>query len=259
MADQSDMIRKVQAALALAGDAGATDEERKHAQAVAERLMAKYEIDEAMMYVEAKGTSKEKDVVMTSFFIMGSGEKFIPQQRLVLVSRLAENFSCRAVIEEKYGSADPDSGAPLPGGTYISIMGFRTDADAVRSLYTLLVTDLALSIAREKQTAPNYVKQFAEGYVERIASRLKEMRRNVTKAVEESGTGMSLVLVEKSALVKSKFDEQFPNLRPYSGVGDRSKYDPNARARGAKAAEAADLGGHGRGKVGGGARRGIGG
>lgn len=248
MADTNDMIRKIQACLNLANDPGASEAEKALAQSRAESLMVKYEIDEAMMFVEAKGTTKEKDVVMTSFWVFGVGETFIPRPRMSLVGVIGRNMSCRGVIEEKHATVD-EMGEPLPGGTYYTLVGFRSDVENAKALYGLLVVDIAMAIAGEKQTGRNYVNEFATGYVTEIDVRLGEMRRNVTKAVEDDGRGMGLVLVKKGELVKDEFQQRFPKLVSYTGGPRASTYDGNARGRGAEAARKADLGG-GAGRVG---------
>lgn len=259
MADRTDMIRKIQACLNLANDPGASEAEKALAQERAETLMTKYEIDEAMMFVEArdKGGDTRKDVVMTSFWIKARGDNFIPQQRMMLASCLARNLSCRAVIEEKLTTADVETGDEIPGGTYLTIVGFRSDVENARNLYNLLVPDIALAVAKEKVKTDNYAKQFAQGYVDEIDRRLADMRRNVTKAVKEEGTGMELVLVKKGELVKDEFEQRFPNLRPTT-IRPDSRYDGNAQERGRMAARKADIGG-GPAKVGGGqGRKGLG-
>lgn len=258
MADTADMIRKIQACLNLANNPGATPDEKAAAQARAEILMAKYEIDEAGLFTENRdaGGNVAKDVVLTSFWVRGTGDNFIPLQRTYLAGTLAETMNCRAVLEQKEASADVETGAPIPGGEYLSIVGFRSDVENARNLYNLLVPDIAMAVAKEKQTKENYVKQFAQGYVDEIGRRLRAMRRNVTKAVEEEkGSSMALVLVNKAEVVKSKFDEMYPNLRKTTILPD-SRYDGNAQARGAQAAKRADLGGGN--KVGGGSRKEIG-
>lgn len=257
MADTADMIRKIQACLNLANDPGATADEKAAAQHRAEVLMAKYEIDEAGLFVENRdaGGNAAKDVVLTSFFIRGAGDNFIPLQRTYLADTLAKTMNCRAVLENKQASADVETGAPIPGGEYLSIVGFRSDVENAKNLYMLLVPDIALAVAMEKQTSTNYVKQFAQGYVDEIGRRLRAMRRNVERAVEEEkGASMALVLVNKAEVVKSKFDEMYPNLTS-ARVRPDSKFDGNARARGAQAAQRADLGG---GKLAGGTRKEIG-
>lgn len=253
MADQADMIRKIQACLNLANDPNAQPAERELAQKRAEELMVKYEIDEAMMFVEHKGTTRAQDVVSTSFFIKATDDNFIPQQRMMLAASLANRMNCRAIIETKFATADVDTGAPIPGGEYLSIVGFRNDVENARQLYNLLVPDIALAVAREKQTTVNYVREFANGYVYEVDRRLAEMRRTVERQVEET-KGMGLVLRDKAAAVLDKYNEMYPNQRQANMKTD-SRYDPNARARGAKAGAAADLG---QTKVGGGARKGIG-
>lgn len=251
MADTEAMVRKIQACLALANDPGASDAEKALAQQRAEELMAKYEIDEAMMFVEQRGTTRAQDVVLTSFFLFDATDKFVPQARMVLANGLGQTMNCRAVIDERPPSADVDTGQPIPGGTFLTIMGFRNDVDSVKMLYGLVVGDLAMRVVSEKQKSRNYTNEYAKGYAVKILERMESMRRNVTRVVEEKGHG--LVLRDKHAAVDDKFSEMYPNLREYKMRSD-SRYDAAAQARGRKAAEEVDLTGGSRG-VGSAARR----
>lgn len=78
-----------------------------------------------------------------------------------------------------------------------------------------------------------YQRNFAEGYVSRISTRLYEMRR----ANGSVGTALAL----RTADVDSKFDELYPDLKFMKHKEHR--YDHNARMAGREAGDRADLSG----------------
>lgn len=107
--------------------------------------------------------------------------------------------------------------------------------------YTKVYTDYCKLTGRNRMySSPiTYQRNFAEGFAERVAVRLYEMRK-VQQASPE-GSGMELALRDLKAEVLDAFNEEYGRTKSVTLAG-RSKYDHAARARGDDAGRRADLG-----------------
>ena len=85
-------------------------------------------------------------------------------------------------------------------------------------------------------------RQFLFSYAERVGERLREgKRQGEQEAKKQHGTGMELVLADRSALVKAEYDRLHPNLRTVKQrQAGGSQYSHQA---GRDAGGRADLGG----------------
>lgn len=256
MADREDMIRKVQALWRQADDASTTSAEKDAFIAKAQEMMAKYAIDE-MVLEEASGSREA--VILSDIRIFVEGKNtLVPDQRIYLAHIIGTHNRCKSVIRRMPASVSPD-GEPIKAGTYLTTVGFKSDTLTVRLMYTILGTDMISAMMDEPtdhMTGPqqkNYYANFCDGYVDRIDGRLRDINRRVHE-VAESTNGMALVLRGKELEVADTFKQMFPKLG--SQKVTKFQHDPNARERGAAAADKADLGGKG---VGQGTRGAIGG
>lgn len=245
MADREDMIRKVQALWAKADDAAATPAEREAAIDKARELMAKYTIDE-MVLNEAKGAAKE-DVILMDIRVTKSGEaEMVADQAVMLAHFIGTHNRCRQVIQNRDASISASTGTPIAGGTFLTVVGFRSDCEMVRDLYKNLAADMMLAAYDEptghmnKREKANYFANFCDGFAMRIDERLASINRRVHQIAEEGGGSMALVLRSRESEVKDTFEQMFPNLTTHrmSAV----KHDPNAQARGSAAADKSELG-----------------
>lgn len=90
---------------------------------------------------------------------------------------------------------------------------------------------------RAIQSPVTYQRNFAEGYVNRVAYRLREMRRKEERA---AGAGSALVLRQDA--VDEAFEETHPDRDTYNGRR-AVRYLEEARTAGDEAGQRADLGG----------------
>lgn len=223
------MIDKVAALLNKTTSKGCTDEEAQAAAEAAQRLMAKYAIDEAML--SAAGKSDDK---LDSVFVEIASSYFNP--RLFLLDAIAKSNDCR-VLYTRGGSKK---------GAYVK--GFKSDLDNVLMMYTNLVMHMQLQARRYNVGAGAWdaspYKQresFMMGYQREIGRRLKEARRfaeSQAKTQESAGSNsVALVLVSKAAQV-----DQYVGRTKAGKLGGGS-YDGRAGMAGAQAGRNADLGG----------------
>lgn len=245
MADRDDVIRRVQALWAQADHPNTSPAEREVFVDKARELMAKYTIDE-MVLNEAKSGNQREDVVLMDIRISKDGEaEWIADQAILLAHFIGTHNRCRQVIQRKSASVDVESGAPIAGGTFLTVCGFRSDCEMARDLYKSLATDMILAVALEptshmnKRDKDTYAANFCDGYAMRIDERLGSINRRVHEIADEGGS-MALVLRSRESEVKDFFDEMFPNLKTQKMAAVRR--DDNARARGSAAADKAELG-----------------
>lgn len=107
--------------------------------------------------------------------------------------------------------------------------------------YTKVYTDYCATTGRHRmRSSPiQYQRNFAEGFKERVAQRLYEIRQ--AQKQETTGSGMELALRDIKAEVDEAYNESFANARGVALSG-RSKYDHSATGQGRAAGDRADLG-----------------
>lgn len=249
------MIRKVQALWRQADDAAATESEKETFVSKARELMAKYAIDELVLE-ESSGVKEA--IVMADIKVFDEGKTtLVPDQRIYLAHVIGTHNRCKSVIRRMPASVDAETGAAIKAGTYLTVVGFRSDTITVRLLYQAIGADMIFAMTEEptdhmtKKQRENYFVNFCDGFVYRIDQRLKDINRRVHTLAEETqgSTGsMALVLASKELEVANQFQALFPQLG--KAKVSRFQHDPNAQARGAAAADKTNLGGTGVGSGG---------
>jgi hypothetical protein len=245
---QEDVVRRVQALWAKADDPAASPHEKEAAIAKARELMAKWAIDEIVLS-EASPTHEEviiADILM--FEEDDEDETLVPDQRMILANYIVRNHRCKCVMTWKDAGIYADGSAQV-AGRYMLVFGFRSDVRMVEVMYTALMSDMIVAFYRtnlrhvkRKKDRESIMVNFCEGYVHRIGKRLADVNREIHKMAETDGSLLP-VLRNREAAVTDKFDEMFPPDSIESVAVKGFKYDPNAQAAGAAAAERADLGG----------------
>lgn len=273
MSNHDKVLAKVRA---LLDQAEATDyEEEAHAFiSGAERLMAKYGIEEALVLAAGKPI---EDTIGFRRFYVDAGKYESP--RMNLVSRIARAHGLTQIIQAGRKEFSPelngwyeaprDDRGPRPKRQYvkwIEVCGFKSDLDYV----DMLVTSLSLQAAeavhapevvaqmRSETSAPGHViawkNAFLLGFTDRVASRLSEARREATREAEEAfaaeqaeaetvvSTSVELALRDKDQAVKSVFDTKYPKLCAGRGSSAGS-YGGSGRSAGRAAGGRARLGG----------------
>lgn len=223
---------------ALLAKAEATDfpAEAEAFCAKATELMARYSIDEAMVWAEQGGGSEIGELVIVL-------HRPYVNLKAWLVHGVAAAFGCRSV-----GFAGSGSG-PMER---VSVVGFPSDLELVDTLVTsLLVQQAAAMLAAQPASSSAsasaaWRRSFLGGYADTVRRRLEEQR---SAAAHHDGPGGStapvgststeLVLVRREEAVDGEFRRRFPRLRQSrvsmgtSGAG---------RSAGAAAGRRADLG-----------------
>lgn len=180
-----DKIRKL---LALAERAG-TEAEAASASEAAERLIAKYAVDIALLQDARgdKGKPLSKRVPLD-----GSYEK----PRALLLQVIAEAYGCRSIWH---------------GTGYSTVVGFESDIETVELLFaslTLQATNAALREGHGQQRVRAFRNAFLLSFANRVGQRLREIRK---QTVEEAGSGAEIVLRDRSKDVQQAYAEAFPN------------------------------------------------
>jgi Protein of unknown function (DUF2786) len=236
---------------AKADDPACTPAEAKAFRDKAAEQMSKYGIDQITLDVGSSANG-EAPIVFGQFRVHDFKEFLVPDARIALMGAIGRNFECKGVIHHReYPSADKQTGEPMQPGVYYECIGYQHDYEMVKQLYYNLVVDMIAGVLSEKQKDKNYGNQFAEGYVERIDDRLKEMLGRVHDYASTHSDSTAIAIMSRKERVVAKFNEMYPpdSLTGFRRMERSGRYDPNARARGAARANNADLTG-GRGGIG---------
>jgi hypothetical protein len=188
--------------------------------AKAHELMARYEIEEIMLH-EARGVREDVKVKQVK---VTAAKKFA-EQRHGLLHQIAMIHRSRAIITNDF----------------MTLLGYETDLEFVEVMYASLVVQMFEALFQQREhTNQKWADNFCWGFVGRITERLKETQRKVEAEVAPTGSSTALVLVSRGELVDKKTEQMFPNLK--SARVKKIAYDPVARAKGASAADNADIG-----------------
>lgn len=268
MPDREDMIRKVQALWNKADDRATTDAEKAEAVRKARELMAKFQIDELVL---SEASATEEAIVMADILVYKDEQvidldtemtsTLVPEQRMKLAHYIAMHNRCIGIITHLPAGVSED-GRAIHAGKYMRIIGYKGDTQNIRLLYQALGFDMiealtdemldpqVMKVTKRPEQRIAYQAEFCDGFASRVEERLTEIEDRIAQMAAEHSTG-SLLPALRSRLqkVQDKVTDMYGEL----GVVEmrRYEYNPNARRRGAAAAEASDLGGPklgGRGK-----------
>lgn len=228
------VVDKITALLNKTTARGCTDEEAEAAAEAAQRLMAKYQIDQAMLAFSGKGDG-EADVLDTVKLDIASSY-FNP--RLFLLDGIAKANDCRVVYFTK-ARGYRTNGA--------KVLGFKKDIALVMMMYTTLVAHMESS-ARRYIPRPGHGTNYKQreshmmGFQQEVGRRLREARRFAeaqAKAEQPAATSSSvaLALVDKTAQVDKYVG------KTGKGRAGGGRYDYSAMQAGAQAGRNADIGG----------------
>ena len=226
------VVDKITALLNKTTARGCTDEEAEAAAEAAQRLMAKYQIDEAMLAFSGKGEADMLDTVKLDI----ASSYFNP--RLFLLDGIAKANDCKVVYFTK------SRGYATNGA---KIMGFKKDIAMVMMMYTTLVAHMESS-ARRYIPRPGHGTNYKQreshmmGFQQEVSRRLREARRFAeaqAKQAEPAGTSSSvaLALIDKSQQVDKYVG------KTSKGRAGQGRYDYSAMQAGAQAGRNADIGG----------------
>jgi len=236
--ERDDAITKVTSLWALADHPNTPEHERATAIEMANKLMAKFQIDQLTI---AAASDTHEDVIFKRLRITSVDQSSICEaQRVALAHQIALNNRCNAVvISGVEDTVDIETGKRIPGGSFLELIGYKSDVAFVEALNHSLGYSMIQAMAGEAVQTKNYKENFATGFVDRIRVRLAEIKRTVDHMAD--GTSTALVLRDRNAAVDDFMRKKYPNLTTYR-VSSRTKFDPNAHERGRRAANAVDVG-----------------
>jgi hypothetical protein len=206
--------------------------------AKAQELMARHAIDVAMLQQRA-GQG-------------GGGPVFgstVAARRLHLDDPHAE---AKAAVVQAVGAANGVRVVLMPAFGIATLVGMPSDLEAVELLVTSLLVQVGRALgdaaraggARARSTA--YRRGFLYSFAQRIEERLTEARDHArVEATATYGAALAPVLADRQAAVDEAVEELFPSRRSRGGRA----VDPAGWSAGRQAADAADLGGTGNGRL----------
>ncbi|HQF92675.1 MAG TPA: DUF2786 domain-containing protein [Microthrixaceae bacterium] len=206
--------------------------------AKASELMARYAVDEAMLWAgsrDTSGTPTEIRLVLHRPFTA---------QKAVLVNAVANAYGCQAL---RLGRADD-------GATeHMSVIGFASDLSLVETLVTSLFLQLTSAMTaplpgpagRPASQVAAWRRSFIMGFTATITERLRADRARATAETDrerhpEAGEqSAAVVLRDRSAAVDDEFRQRYPRIRTSRVSSGTSE---SGRRAGTSAGRTADLG-----------------
>lgn len=181
--------------------------------AKASELIARYAIDDAMLWADAEEDGRDAPAEIRL-------EVHAPYlaQKALLVDAVARAHGCRAVRLP----AGPGAGKEL-----VSVVGFPADLKWVEALVTSLLVQLVGAMRRESPTgltpsaSAGWRRSFIVGFAEEVSARLQadraeEVRQRADERRRAGAVGESsvaLVLASRSEEVDQEFRRRFPRVR----------------------------------------------
>lgn len=219
--------------------------------AKASELIARYAIDEALLWAEhpdaGAGPSEVRIALLAPYLA----------QKAVLVDRVSRACGCRAIRLMDHGVAARET---------VVVVGFGSDLAVVEPLVTSLLVQLTSSMLTSAPAglspsgSAGWRRSFIVGFAETVGGRLEADRRRAAGDSAHPGGGghgsdadsgpltggrqaravsTALVLAERSVEVDAEFRRRFPRIRSSAASAGRST---GGRDAGRRAGERADLG-----------------
>jgi hypothetical protein len=187
-----DMLARVRKLLAVAEHPTTPAGEADAAARAAERLIAKYAIDDALLEVAAatRSTPATRSLDIEAPYASA---------KTVLVGAIARAQGVRAVTLRGF---DP---------VRMTLVGFAGDLAVVDLLYTSLLLQATTSLRRQPVTSRAFRRAFLVGFAAEVGDRLGAARDEAVK--ESGGASTELVLRSRDNEVEAALREQFPRLR----------------------------------------------
>lgn len=250
MTDQEQLnaerLEKIRALLAKA-EATHFPEEAKAFTAKAEELMLKWSIDEAMLNMARKGTTDDGTLDETAVWIMANEFR---GPKIDLCNRLAIHHDAKIIIyPQTYRTIDGKHKRMVK----IGVIGFERDRRFVELVFTslllqseleFLLPDTQIKLQSEIDNsgqAISWRNSFMRGYNSAIAERLAAVKARMEESVPFHGNSLALMKLDRSAVVKARFEVLHPDARTTRG-STAGQGHINARQYGYRAGLKADIG-----------------
>jgi len=192
MADLSSIISTVEKLLRLAASSNHPGEVEA-AQAQAQRIITKYQIEEAQLNGHISSGNVTSKQVPTP--------KPYPASKAMLLNYIAKHNFCKV----------------LRTNDYAVIYGYASDIEICIMMYEILslhmVTELQLKLETFKQSSyenlstKSWTKSFFGGYCIGIGLRIEQSKSDVIQDAESTGTSIELVVREKQHAVEDFFQQ----------------------------------------------------
>lgn len=191
------MLSKVRALLHKA-ESTEFPEEAEALTARAQQLIARYNLDEALLDVDPGGPGDRGIGVSNPY----AGPK------AMLLHVIADANRCRSVWHRERGRA--------------TVLGYPGDLLAVELLFTSLLVQATGAMlqagsrhdAHGRSRTRSFRHSFLSAYAQRIGERLKQAAE---QAVHDSPSSLAPVLATRSSAVEQAVTQAFPRLRRYRG------------------------------------------
>jgi hypothetical protein len=226
------VLRRVRALLERAEHEKTPEPERDSAMAMAAKLMAEYGIVRTMLAAagEADNAIDQTEIALTDPYSFEKGS---------LLYRVATALGCKTLRYTRGRKS-----------TRMAVVGTASDRERVNMLYTSLLLQAERGMHREASgydAAGTRARRagFLAGFAERIYYRLTEAESRAAQDYDTqhggggASGGTALVLADRTALVKRRYAELFPNINKNGGS---RMYDSAAYGRGDTAGRSADIG-----------------
>lgn len=237
----NDLLDRVRKLLAKAEDEGCSPAEAEALTAKAAELMARYGIDRALLGALHPESDKP------------TSKRFSPDNPWADVKRhllagLAGAMRCQCV-QTRTGRAAAES-------TALRVFGYQSDIDRAELLWTSLLVQMHRALAaattpgtdgywevlRGGAKARTWRRSFMLGFASAVSARVRAAeeaaaRSSTDSGEEAAGTSTALVLADRSLVIRSLVNSEYPRLRK-----TRVTYSGNGYGDGHAAGQKADIG-----------------
>lgn len=215
-----DIMTTITNLLAKANNSACTPAEAEAFAAKAQELMTTYQV-EVEIGIRA-GAEREK--IGTRFlFRQEKGQRLIKARRQLWFA-LADMNSCRVVVHGANGRA---------GAT---AFGHESDLTMVEAMYASLLIQMHTALAAAQNagevTGTSGPVSYAHGWVARVVTRLAHAKVQAMDTNADANPGTSLVLVDRTAVVKEHIDTVYPklhNVKMGTSIKDHGAYGAGDR------------------------------
>lgn len=217
------IISRIEKLWRKSADPAATDAEREAFQTKALALMERHRIEEAALQLSGD------DSLVDMFIWRAEGRYAYPI--IDIVDSIARAFGTRCYY---YGG---------PYRKEVYVFGFRSDAERVKRLVSLLVTDAlhqaSLHRSGSASLTSEWRRSFLNGYASALSRRFSEARKQTEQEIkEEVAKSAALVLVSR----KEQVNEAFSKRKLSSGYRSKTGAASSGYQAGREAAMRADTG-----------------
>ncbi len=191
----------VEKLLRKAEDPASSEEERETYLEKATILMAKFGIEEALLFSKENRTEK---VERRDFTVVNPYKL----KKEVLINGISIAFGCMAVR--------------MIDGKTVRVIGFPDDLEKVYVLYSSLLIQMIIALSQAEKPEGIHGKTFSDsflkGFVHIVLKRVRDAYKKAKDEVARVSTGTDLVLRNRKEMVVKSAMEEFPHLRTKSST-----------------------------------------